>query len=54
MSKTTRKRARTKSGQYIKDDPKTSKNEAWSYTGPKYLWIGRAIQEKMDNYLKGV
>jgi hypothetical protein len=50
MSKTTRKRTRSKSGQYIKDNPKTSENEAWSYTGPKYLWIGYKITERINNY----
>ena len=54
MSKTIRKRVRTKTGKYIKDDPKTSKDEAWSYTGPKYLWIGDAIQKKVEKYLEGV
>ena len=52
MSKTTRKRTRSKNGQYIKDDPKTSENEAWSYTGPKYLWIGDKVTERLNNYFK--
>ena len=52
MSKTTRKRTHSKGGQYIKDDPTTSKNEAWSYTGPRYLWIGHEVTERLNNYLK--
>tara|TARA_R110002012_G_scaffold321724_1_gene550954 strand:- start:2117 stop:2281 length:165 start_codon:yes stop_codon:yes gene_type:complete len=50
MAREYKKRTRSKSGQYIKDDPKTPENEAWSYTGPKYLWIGAKITEKINSY----
>ncbi|NCW67706.1 MAG: hypothetical protein EBV86_03910 [Marivivens sp.] len=33
--KTTRKRARTKDGHFIADDPKTPENEAWVEEAPK-------------------
>ena len=36
----------------VKDDPKTSTNEAWTYTGPTYMWIAHAVEDKIKNYLK--
>lgn len=50
MSKTTRKRARTTSGQFKADDPSTPNvNEAW-VEGPRYLRIGNEITERLLNY----
>ncbi len=51
-TKTVKKRARTKTGRYVKDDPKTSINEAWTYTGPTYMWIAHAVEDKIKKYLK--
>mgnify|MGYP001156844732 FL=1 len=54
MSKTTRKRARTTSGQFKADDPSTPNvNEAW-VEGPKYLRIGNEITERLSSYTEGL
>ena len=51
-TKTVKKRARTKTGKYVKDDPKTSTNEAWTYTGTTYMWIAHAVEDKIKKYLE--
>ena len=51
-TKTVKKRARTKTGKYVKDDPKTSTNEAWTYTGPTYMWIAHAVEDKVRKSLE--
>ena len=54
MSKTTRKRARTTSGQFKADDPSTPHvNEAW-IEGPRYSRIASEVTERLLNYTEGL
>ena len=49
-----RKRARTKKGQYVGDDPKTKEiDEAWEpveEVKPKYETVGSNVTQRMSSY----
>ena len=49
-----RKRARTKKGQYVGDDPKTKEiDEAWEpveEVKPKYETVGSNVTQRMSKY----